>query len=135
MRRQMIDFLEKLNFDERGKLISIDVAEYVNKILKNATVISIVNNSDLKAFIAFYENDINKKVAFLTMIAVEKESANLGYGKKLLEMSIEEVKKKGFKSYELEVREDNLKAIKLYQNFGFEIIETNRGVFHMIKKL
>ena len=135
MRKILIDFLNNRNNEEKGELLDINIPNYVDKIIKYATIISIIKNGNLKAFIAFYENDEDKLSAFLTMIAVEKESANLGYGKILLESSIKEIQRKGFEFYRLEVREGNIKAIKLYESFGFKLMKIELGFIHMEKKM
>lgn len=135
MRKVLIDFLNKRNEEEKGELLDNNIPNYVDKIIKHSTIISIIKNGNLKAFIAFYENDEDKLSAFLTMITVEKESSNLGYGKILLESSIKEIQGKGFKFYRLEVREGNSKAIKLYESFGFKSMKIKHGFVHMEKNM
>lgn len=134
MRFELIDFLETLNKDLKGTLIRVNIPKYVDKILNSATIISISNNGKIKAFIAFYENDENKELAYLTMIAVCKECWHLGYGKRLLEFSINEIGKKGYKLYKLEVKEDNLSAIKLYEKYGFISTGIDNGIVNMEKR-
>ena len=62
-------------------------------------------------------------------ITVIKEYWGQGVGSRLMEMLIEFAKKKGLASIYLEVRSDNLRAIRLYQKYGFEKIGTYRGFF------
>ena len=113
----------------------MNIPKYVDKIQKFATIVSIYKKGEVKAFIAFYENDKNREKAYLTMIAVCKDCWHLGYGKSLLEISINEIRKKGFKLYQLEVKEDNLKAIKLYERYGFVSTEIKNGIVKMEKYL
>ena len=135
MRDELINFLEKLNIEQNGELLSVDIAKYVDKIQKFATIISIFKKGEIVAFIAFYENDKNSEVAYLTMIAVCNNFWHLGYGKTLLEISIKEIKKKGFKLYRLEVKGNNLKAIKFYEKYGFMSTESKNGLVKMEKLL
>jgi len=135
MRDELIKFLVKLNNEEKGGLLSVDIENYVDKIQKFATIITIFKKGEIGAFIAFYENDKNRKMAYLTMIGVSKECKHQGYGKSLLELSINEIKKKGFELYSLEVKEDNFKAIKLYEKFGFRSIGVGQGKVNMEKHL
>ena len=135
MRDVLIKFLETLNSDVEGELLSVEIPNYVDKILKFATIESISIDGRLKAFIAFYENDKSRESAFLTMIAVSKSSWQLGYGEELLKFSIKEIDKKGFKFYKLQVKEDNLKAIRLYQKYGFINVGVKDGVVNMEKQL
>ena len=135
MRDDLINFLETLNNDLKGTLLSVNIPEYVDKIQNFATIVSISKKGEIKAFIAFYENDKNIEIAYLTLIAVCKDCWQLGYGKKLLEFSINEIKKKGYKLYRLEVKEDNLKAIKFYEKYGFIITAVENGIVNMEKQL
>ena len=135
MRDDLINFLETLNNDLKGTLLSVNIPEYVDKIQNFATIVSISKKGEIKAFIAFYENDKNIEIAYLTLIAVCKDCWQLGYGKKLLEFSINEIKKKGYKLYRLEVKEDNSKAIKFYEKYGFIITAVEKGMVNMEKQL
>lgn len=135
MRKDLITLLESLNKNLNEKLLSVDISKYVDKILMSATIITICRDAEIKAFIAFYENDNNKEVAFLTMIAVSKECWHSGYGKSLLEFSINEITKKGFKLYRLQVKEDNFKALKLYKKYGFIRTGVDKGIVNMEKRL
>jgi ribosomal-protein-alanine N-acetyltransferase len=134
MRKQLIKFLEKLNFDEKGKLLNVDVSLYVDKIIKNAAIFSIFKNTHLKAFIAYYDNDPLKDLAFLTMIAVDEDSRKRGLGKSLLEISIKEIEGQGFRRYGLEVKKNNIKAMELYSKYGFEYLETREDGFIYMEK-
>ena len=135
MRGDLINILQTLNNDLNGTLLSVDIPKYVDKIQKFATIISICKQSEVKAFVAFYENDKNNEVAYLTMIAVCKACWHLGYGKRLLEFSINQIREKGYKFYRLEVKKDNLKAIKLYEKYGFMLRGEENGMLNMEMQL
>lgn len=135
MRDDLITLLDSLNNDSKGRLLSADISEYVDKIQRFATIVTISKKAEIKAFIAYYENDKKEELAYLTMIAVCKESWQLGYGKNLLECSIKALTNRGFKKYKLEVKEDNLKAIQLYKDYGFKILSLEQGMFSMEKEL
>ena len=57
--------------------------------------------------------------ALILFLVVDKEARNKGYGKKMLEYVITELKKEGCTSAELAVRVENLEAQKLYKKLGF----------------
>lgn len=103
-------------------VIKHDVDEYVLKLYENATIIPYYSGSFLKGFIAYYANDILKENAFLTIIIIDKNSRKEGLGNLLLECSICDLKNKGFKNYKLEVLKNNLKALDLYEKYGFEVV-------------
>ena len=134
MKEKLICFLEALNIEENSKLIDCDIVKYVDKIEEYATIISIFNNDHLIALIAFYENDSNLDLAFLSMLAVRKDFKKMGIGKNLLNFSIKELKKKGFNNYGLEVRKDNINAIKLYEKYGFIYKEERKNNFIYMEK-
>lgn len=122
MKKQIKDLLIKLNSELNFKLIDGDIESYTCKIFKKAKFLTIFNNHKLEAFIAFYDNDINKEIAFLSMLAVDENSQGQGYGKILLEASFKLLRNKGFKKFDLEVDSRNLNAIKLYESFNFIVI-------------
>ncbi len=55
----------------------------------------------------------------ITNIGIEQKSQRQGLGSILLEEIILKMKTLGIKDFFLEVRESNIAAIKLYQNFNF----------------
>jgi len=134
MRKQLIELLVIVNHESGGKLIRTNIESYVDRIWKNATIIAINKNRQLQGFIAYYDNDIKKEFAYLTMIAIRKENENSGYGKMLMELSIKEIEKLGFKKYGLEVYHENAKAIRLYEKYGFVEIKRNSESLFMEKR-
>jgi ribosomal protein S18 acetylase RimI-like enzyme len=136
MSSQLKEFLSQVNMEANGELLKIDIPQYVDKLKKNATIISIDKNGQLIAFIAYYDNDPDCELAFLSMLAVESGSKKMGYGNTLLQISIKEIEKKGFKRYGLEVIKDNLKAIQLYEKHGFLFSgERENNFIYMEKKI
>lgn len=135
MKEKLIHLLKDLNTKMNNELLSVDVVEYVEKIKEYASIISVFNDDSLVAFIAYYENDPDFDFAFLSMLAVSHDFRGIGYGKSLLEISIREIEKKGFKRYGLEVRNNNFDAIKLYKKCGFVFKEERKnGFIYMEKK-
>lgn len=135
MKEKIFDFLDELNKESRQKLVTVDLKNYTEKIINKSTIISIQKQNTLIGFIAYYDNDEKKETAFLTMIAIDKNYQHFGYGKNLLELSIHNLKKVGFKNYGLEVLIDNFNAIKLYSSMGFEIKNENEQHYYMELKM
>lgn len=54
-------------------------------------------------------------------MGILKEYRGTGLGTKLMQIVLDKGKQMGLTRVELDVREDNVNAIKLYQKFGFEI--------------
>jgi len=135
MKTDLTKILEAHNDNENGILISIPIDEYVNKITQFATIIPYWVCGDLKGFIAYYNNDESKELAFLTMILICRDFQGRGIGKLLLEFSINDLTKNGFKNYGLEVLKSNDNAIRLYERFGFITKESRGELWYMEKTL
>lgn len=135
MREGICKLLRRLNFEYDGNLIRTDIDDYVNKIIKKASIISICRDQQILGFIAYYDNDLKKESAFLTMLAIDPSCRKQGYGKRLLEMSIANLKQLGFKTYALQVLQTNEGGVKLYTGAGFNIIETKGEYYYMEMKL
>lgn len=135
MKTDLIKILDSHNDTENGILISIPIDEYVNKITQFATIIPYWVFGDLKGFIAYYNNDESKELAFLTMILIRRDFQGRGIGKLLLEFSINDLTKGGFKNYGLEVLKSNDNAIRLYERLGFITKESRGELWYMEKTL
>lgn len=133
MKTDLIKILDSHNDTENGILISIPIDEYVDKITQFATVIPYWVCGDLKGFIAYYNNDESKELAFLTMILIRRDFQGRGIGKLLLEFSINDLTKNGFKNYGLEVLKSNDNAVRLYERLGF-ITKASRGELWYMEK-
>ena len=59
-------------------------------------------------------------------LCVDKDSRRLGFGEKIMDLLIEDIKSRGLNEIYLEVRSSNKQAISLYKKKGFEQI----GVRH-----
>ena len=121
MKQSITNLINQQNRLLNGALIYQPADEYVEKIIKNANIVTHSILGQLAGFIAYYCNDPGYEVAFLTMLCVAPEYTGKGTGRRLLHYSINDISLKGFSRYELEVKETNLPAIQLYKSAGFEI--------------
>lgn len=62
---------------------------------------------------------LSEETAHIHNISVKKEYQNHGVGSQLLMFLFDELKKRNVKNVVLEVRVSNIRAIKLYEKFGF----------------
>lgn len=62
-------------------------------------------------------------------IAVIKEYWNQGIGSQLMEKILEFAKENSFEIIDLQVRSDNLRAIHLYERYGFKKMGTHPAFF------
>lgn len=85
-------------------------------------LVANINFNDFQVFCSVYENTVigfigvaEKKVE---MLFLDPEYFGNGVGKKLLSFAVDELE-----ADKVDVNEQNTKAIKFYQKFGFEILE------------
>ncbi|MEM3104102.1 MAG: ribosomal protein S18-alanine N-acetyltransferase [Candidatus Bathyarchaeia archaeon] len=62
-------------------------------------------------------------------IAIHPDYRGIGIGEKLLRENIKRLKDSGAKRVVLEVRIDNIQALKLYQKLGFKIVKTLKNYY------
>ena len=90
------------------------VAEYDNKVIGQCSVGLVRRNARYRHRAA---------CAFVIL----KDYCNLGIGGKMMEECIKWCKEHGVTQIELDVVKNNDRAVKMYQNFGFEIIGTKEN--------
>ena len=104
------DFLPLSDSEIEGYLSKIDSISIFEKYY-------IENN--LAGFISFYCNNEESKEAFMTLLLVDHNYRGMNIATKLMTRVIEKVKEKGFLKCGLEVKADNVNAIKLHSKIGF----------------
>ena len=67
--------------------------------------------------------------AEIQSLAVAPKCRNQGIGTHLLMMLLDVVKSRGLKTIILEVRPSNTAAIKLYENFGFQVVDRLKNFY------
>lgn len=118
-----------------------NLEEYAVKLCTYANVYAISkntnNNSNLPiGFIAYYSNDVENKIAYLTQLVVDIDYQKSGVGAILMEFFISNVKNEGFTQIKLEVNKQNSHAIKFYKNYDFYIErEASFSSWYMKKEL
>lgn len=86
--------------------------------------------------ISIYAIDVDNRVAKLGRVIITKEYRNKGFGKKACKLAIKYAKKiLGLVELELEVKEDNHIARKLYTDLGFKIRNMGNSSYIMTKRL
>lgn len=66
----------------------------------------------------------------LIQIEVVEAKRKQGYGAKLIEFMLERAKAENCQNITLEVREDNMPAIKLYEKYGFQKVAMRKNYYH-----
>jgi len=102
--------------------------DYLEKEFQNNPFAKCLILMDDDTIIGYlYYSDIYDRIE-INQIEIEKSKRNCGKGTILMKYFTEMVDK----NITLEVKEDNLAAIKLYENFGFEKKATRKGYYQGI---
>lgn len=112
------------------------VLDLADKLSKFGVVKCIVNNDEICAYAGFYCNDIENRIAYISMIANTSKYRGQGYGKAILDEVCRTSIEAGMNKLRLEVRNDNVVAIGFYTRNGFVFEEpANSETQYMIKAL
>lgn len=84
-------------------------------------------------FIGFIIYSIMYERAEIVDIIINTDYRNRGYGKKLINNALNDIKKNNCKNVTLEVSVDNEMAIKFYVGFGFKIVKLIKNYYLNIK--
>jgi len=115
---------------------SVNKGIIARKLIKFGIVLKCIVCGTCVAFVGFYCNDLEKKNAFLSLIAVLPDFERMGYGKKLLQQVMEYAILNGMRTLTLEVRKDNDSAIAFYKKQGFVVDNVQeQNLYHMKKVL
>ncbi|MBS1745657.1 MAG: GNAT family N-acetyltransferase [Bacteroidetes bacterium] len=136
MKDAIKQLLHEVDYEFNPNLSSrLVMDDYVEKIIFHSMIVPVYENGALNAFISFYCNDYKNLSAFLSMIVVKSHCRGKGLAKSLIEFAIGYLKNNGFKNLKLEVDKKNGKAITLYKEFGFIVINETGNSFLMERKI
>lgn len=113
----------------------VDLVEFSEKISTNAVHFEVRDQDELVGFMAAYYNDEESKVAYITTISISPKYQGQGLGKKLLVEGIEYARQKRFLFVRLQVRKANSLALKFYESFDFQKVETCENSFFLEKAI
>lgn len=131
--KELLGFLEEIGGDAYPPLGDrVKLTEYANKLTRQATCLTVRTNGRIRALSAFYSNDLETGIAFLTLIAVDKSMRNKGLARRLLDETIVFSRKSNMKKLVLETHLKNKSAVRLYKSYGFVVTQTeNDGTVFM----
>lgn len=136
----MLDFLKDLIVQEQRRqhglfIEGIDLEAYLEKIDRNAEIITHIIRGECAGFVVFYCNDTASNIAFITLILVSPQFRGAGVATELLSAVFSVIKKRGFKSCDLQVKKNNTSAISLYENKGFRIVRDDESSYFMTARI
>lgn len=122
-------------FDEIGAALALEcdganfpllggrsVDDYVAKLRSAAEVTGWWVCGEFAGFVAFYANDDETKVAFISMLWVSARQRQRKIGSILLRHVAEVCKARAFESIRLQVARDNVAALNFYTGRGFCVV-------------
>lgn len=108
--------------------------EFVAKVHKYGICV-IAKNETVEGLIAFYANNYETKMAFITSVLVSENSKGKGIGTQLVKNCENICREKGFEKISLEVNKENYVAISLYSKFGYKPFKEGDVSIYMEKNI
>ena len=113
-----------------------DVHDMARKLAEFGVVIQALSGGVRQGFVAFYDNDEEKRRAYVSLLAVRPEARRKGIGRRLLNEACRRSAAAGMEKIGLEVDPENTGAVRIYKNEGFaEKGNSCRGKLLMEKEL
>lgn len=119
---QVLKLIEVEQINQNGQFIPDDLA-YLEKLKNCAELIVHQSQEKILGYVFFYCNDKNKKFSYITLIGTAQTVRGKGIGIGLIQSVLAISKVRGFSSCRLEVRKENVTAMKFYERVGFLPIE------------
>lgn len=112
--------------------ISCDQIPYSFEVLSNMLfsknyICYIIKEKEITGFAIFNFTDTYS--ADLIYIFIKKDFRNKGFGTKLLTSSLYMLRQRQIREIFIEVKNDNVNAIKLYTNLGFELLSVRKKYY------
>lgn len=127
----IIDPWEKkyiLKYFDKFMYIPISTREDYERVVLNissAADMLLAYNRNLLGFVAFYDNDVQGKKAYISSIAIDSKYRRRGIAKKLFNMAKDRADAKGMEMICLEVNSGNTDGIKFYNALGMSLKRVN----------
>ena len=109
----------------------VDIVAYVHKVYSLATIFIARQDGKMVGVNIVYLNDMQTKEGFVTYIHVSEKYRHMDIGKNLLQEAMAYGKARKFESIALEVRKNNVPAMRLYSKLGFSVFRENDTSFFM----
>lgn len=123
--KKIVDLIHGEQVRQTGKFVP-EGKEYLEKLADKAELLSHDSLDQCLGFVFFYCNDPAKYSSYITLLMVAQTSRKSGIGAALVRYVLTLTAQRGFKACRLEVRKENVAAIKLYETMGFCQLE-DRG--------
>lgn len=113
----------------------VDIDSYALKIIEKAERFEAWVENSLIGLVAAYCNSSERNTAFITSVSVLPDWQGQKIAEQLMANCLDAAGRLGCTRIELEVDEENGRAIALYEKYGFTIVSQNDNVRKMTTKL
>lgn len=127
---KIIDLIKSEQSRQNGNFVP-NGDEYLEKLADKAELLTHESLSQCLGFVFFYCNDPAKYSSYITLLMVSQSSRKLGIGAALVRYVLTLTAQRGFKVCRLEVRKENISAIKFYETMGFCQLEDRADKYLM----
>jgi ribosomal protein S18 acetylase RimI-like enzyme len=103
----------------------IMIGEYADKISAQAERFEAWSGERLVGLVAAYCNDRENRMAFITSVSVAKAWTDRGIATMLMTQCIEYARAAGMRQIGLEVANQNVPALRMYDKFNFTVSKAN----------
>ena len=110
------------------------ISAYVNKIYNSAEILFYKPDNEIGGLIAFYCNDNESRISYITLIVVLPQFQGKGIGLKLIDYAVSISLKRNMKKLRLEVNKNN-PAFNFYSNNNFNVVHETDESFIMEKSI
>ncbi len=109
-------FDQRINTENKLEMLADKYSNYANTIV-------IKYDDQIIGLCAYYSNDRVQRKAFISMLVIEGCKQHKGYGEMLLSEVIRRCINQNMKQLMLEVSNNNIRAIQIYEKIGFRLLE------------
>lgn len=133
LRSLLYDFNEA--FSPSLSDVKADFDSFSLQLINNAIVIVAVHERSTLGFVAIYANNNENRTAFVSLIAVKAGYFGQKIGTQLLSRAENYASQNSMTSIELEVKQNNSRALKFYNHHGYVRFNHANNSFFLKKSL
>ncbi len=98
----------------------VDLGAYAGKLLQHGIVRVAMQDGRIVGIVGFYANDLQDGEAYLSLVAVSRDTQGRGLGTRLVASALATAVERGMRRMRLEVYHANTRAQALYARLGFQ---------------
>ncbi len=121
-------FSNSLKSLSQGETFKTQMAK---KFATNGNVFVIGDEEKTYGFCACYMNDVENKVAFISMFATLPTYRGSGIGSQMMQFVAKSANQSGMQKIRLQVDKENYIALNFYRKNNFEIVKENVDSYYM----